>query len=384
MSDEIIPFHQPWFTDAERQAVLDVLESGWLATGAKTADFEAAVAELIGVPTSVGVSSCTAGLFIALKALGIGPGDEVLVPTITFSSTANVVIHCGAKPVLVDVQLDTLNIDIESAANHLSDRVRAIMPVHVAGHPCDMHTLVNFAETHDLAIIEDCAHALEASYDDQPIGTFGFAGSFSFYPNKNVTAGEGGMLVSANEQIDERFRLLRNHGLTLDSFEREKTGFRQYDIALPGYKLNMNDLQAALGLAQFERVGEMHASRKRLVARYTEAFADMDGISCVQPLDNTESGHHLFILQVDPQMLRITKTELMDRIISRGVRLSLHFKPIHLFSYYQSVGYQRGDLPVAEAAYERIFSLPLFPKMTDEQQAHVIDIVREEIENTKR
>ncbi|MFW5658696.1 MAG: DegT/DnrJ/EryC1/StrS family aminotransferase [Bacteroidota bacterium] len=384
MSDEIIPFHQPWFTDAERQAVLDVLESGWLATGARTADFEAAVADYVGVPTSAGVSSCTAGLFIALKALGIGSGDEVLVPTITFSSTANVVIHCGAKPVLVDVLPDTLNIDIESAANHLSDRVRAIMPVHVAGHPCDMHTLVHFAETHDLAIIEDCAHALEASYRDQPVGTFGFAGSFSFYPNKNVTAGEGGMLVSANEQIDERFRLLRNHGLTLDSFEREKTGFRQYDIALPGYKLNMNDLQAALGLAQFGRVDDMHAARKRLVARYTEAFADMEGVSSVQPLPDTESGHHLFILQVDPQMLRISKTELMDRIIARGVRLSLHFKPIHLFSYYHSIGYRRGALPMAESAFERIFSLPLFPKMTDAQQTRVIEVVREEIENAKR
>ena len=307
-------------------------------------------------------------MFIALQALGIGPGDEVLVPTITFACTANVVLHCGAKPVLVDVVPETLNMDVESAAQHLTANTRAMMPVHVAGNACDMDALLDFAEAHDLAIVEDCAHALEATHKGQHVGSFGFAGSFSFYPSKNVTAGEGGMLVSASERIDEQFRLLRNHGMTLDSFARDKTGFRQYDIAMPGYKMNMNDLQAALGLAQFARVDEMWALRKALVARYAETFDAIEGVRSVKPLPQTISAYHLFILQLDPALFRISKFELMDRIIEAGVRLSLHFKPVHLFSYYQSIGYAEGDLPQAEAAYDRIFTLPLFPQMTHAQQ----------------
>jgi len=373
-----VPYHRYWFTEAEEQAVLDVLRSGWLTTGQQVKLFEAEAAAYKHAPYSIGVASCTSALFVLLASLNLGPKDEVITTPFTFAATANTILLNGAKLVLADIDPQTLNIDPSSVAERITPNTRAVVCVHVAGHPCDMDALRALTEPHDIALIEDCAHAFESSYKGTPTGLIGYGGAFSFYPNKNITTGEGGLILCPDAGLEGRLRRLRNHGLDFDSYERSKTrGYKQYDIMELGFKHTMNELQACIGRQQISRLPEMTRRRMALVRRYDDAFAANPHLEPVKPLADTVSAYHLYIVQLRSDAVAAHRDDIVADIMDRGVGLSIAYKPLHLFTYFRTqLGYQIGDLPQAEAAYQRVFSLPLYPLLSTEEQDYAIEVVQ--------
>ena len=272
-SNDSTPLHQPWLGEAEEREVLDTLRSGWLTTGPKTREFERSFADYIGCKNALGLNSCTAGLHLALVCLDIGPGDEIITTPITFAATANVIVHQRAKPVFVDVDPGTLNIDADRIEGHISDKTKAILPVHLFGHPCEMETILRIAKKHHLAVVEDAAHAIETQYHGKKVGNIGDFTSFSFYASKNITTGEGGMLTTNRDDLAEKSRILSLHGISADAWKRHGGGeYVHYDVVSPGYKYNMFDVQAALGIHQLRKIEEFWQRRKGLVAIYNEAF----------------------------------------------------------------------------------------------------------------
>lgn len=386
MANFRVPFHRYWITEAEHKAVQEVLESGWLTTGARVQALEAAFAAYQGAPFAVGVSSCTNGLRIILETLDLHPGDEVITTPLSFASTAHVIVQAGAKPVFADVDPETLMLSVETVERARTAKTKAIIVVHLAGNLAPMGELVPWACEHGLAIIEDCAHALEArDATGQAAGTLGYGGSYSFYANKNLTMGEGGLVVVYAPELEARLRRLTQHGLDYPPYEREKIGFKQYDILEAGFKFNLTEIQGALGYVQLQRVEEMWQRRAQLFQQYVNAFAQEPAFGFLLPAPGTRSAHHLAHVRLDLAQLHVSRADVMNRILARGVGLSLHFKPIHLFTYYQNVwGTRPGDCPNAEAAYEAIFTLPLYPKMTDEDHAFVVDVVQAVLNEVRR
>ena len=359
--------------------MVDTLRSGWLTMGPKTRAFEEAFAERIGVPHAVAVSSATAGLHLGLDALGIGQGDEVLVPTVTFASTAATVIHAGARPILVDCDADTLNISVADAARKWTPRTKAIVPVHFGGHPCDMDAILALAAEHGVPVMEDAAHALPARYRGRTIGTISTLTVFSFYATKNLATGEGGMVVGDDAELLERVRGRRLHGMTRDAWKRySKDGSWRYDVAYPGFKYNMTDMNAALGLVQLQRLATMQARRDEIVARYQGALADVaDLLELPTVHPHVEHAWHLFPVRVRAEQLRIGRDELIQELSAAGVGTSVHFIPLHEHSYYRDVlGARASDLPVATREWQRIVSLPLYPGLTDVDVDRVADTLR--------
>jgi perosamine synthetase len=366
MPRTFLPFHRPSIGPAEEEAVLSVLRSGWLTTGERTRAFEEAFAKLVGVEHAVGVSSCTAALHLALQVQGIGPGDEVLVPTTTFAATANVVVHLGARPVLCDIDPTTLTLDPADARARITSRTRAMVPVHLGGYPCAMRELLDLARAHGLVVLEDAAHAIETEVLGRHAGALGDAGAFSFYPTKSITTGEGGMLVTHRSELAARARMLALHGLSSDAWKRyTRDGSAHYEVVEPGYKYNLSDLASALGLAQLARLDTFFAARRRLALAYAEGLAGLP--LRWQPLAAGVGGrpaHHLFIIVLEPES-PIGRDELMTALRAREIGTSIHFRPLHLMPFYaESFGYRPGDLPVAEQVYARTLSLPLYPDMT--------------------
>ena len=374
-----LPFHKPSIGEEEIAAVVDTLRSGWLTMGPKTRAFEEAFAERIGVPHAVAVSSATAGLHLGLDALGIGQGDEVLVPTVTFASTAATVIHAGARPILVDCEADTLNMSVADAARKWTPRTKAIVPVHFGGHPCDMDAILSLAAEHRVPVMEDAAHALPARYRGRTIGTISTLTVFSFYATKNLATGEGGMVVGDDAELLERVRGRRLHGMTRDAWKRySKDGSWRYDVAYPGFKYNMTDMNAALGLVQLQRLATMQARRDEIVARYQGALADVaDLLELPTVHPHIEHAWHLFPVRVRAEHLRIGRDELIQELSAAGVGTSVHFIPLHEHSYYRDVlGARASDLPVATREWQRIVSLPLYPGLTDVDVDRVADTLR--------
>ena len=374
-----LPFHKPSIGEEEIAAVVDTLRSGWLTMGPKTRAFEEAFAERIGVPHAVAVSSATAGLHLGLDALGIGQGDEVLVPTVTFASTAATVIHAGARPILVDCEADTLNMSVADAARKWTPRTKAIVPVHFGGHPCDMDAILSLAAEHRVPVMEDAAHALPARYRGRTIGTISTLTVFSFYATKNLATGEGGMVVGDDAELLERVRGRRLHGMTRDAWKRySKDGSWRYDVAYPGFKYNMTDMNAALGLVQLQRLATMQARRDEIVARYQGALADVaDLLELPTVHPHVEHAWHLFPVRVRAEQLRIGRDELIQELSAAGVGTSVHFIPLHEHSYYRDVlGARASDLPVATREWQRIVSLPLYPGLTDVDVDRVADTLR--------
>ena len=362
---EFLPFHRPTLGPAEEAAVLEVLRSGWLTTGSRTKAFEAAFSQLVGVEHAIAVSSCTAALHLALRLLEIGPGDEVLVPTTTFAATANVVVHLGARPVLCDVDPVTLTIDPVDAQARITARTRAIMPVHLGGYPCAMPELLALAAAHGLHVIEDAAHAIETEMAGKHAGAHGTFGAFSFYPTKSITTGEGGMLVTGRADLAARGRILALHGLSQDAWKRyTKEGSAHYEVVAPGFKYNLTDLAAAIGLVQLERLASFYVEREQLAHAYAE---QLRGLPVTwQPLDveGGRAAYHLFILLLDRE-LAPRRDELALALKARQIGTSIHFRPLHLMPYYaETYGYRPEDLPVAADVYARSLSLPLYPAMT--------------------
>jgi len=375
---EPIPFHKPAVGEAEIAAVVETLRSGWLTMGPKTQEFERQFAEFVGARFAVAVSSCTAELHLALDALGVGPGDEVLVPSLTFASTAAVVVHTGATPRLVDCEPDTLNLSPADAARRCGARTKAILPVHMAGHPCDMKAVRDIAAEHGLKVVEDAAHALPAAYGGRPIGSLSPATAFSFYATKNLTTGEGGMVTSNDADLVETMRRRRLHGMTRDAWRRySPQGSWRYDICYPGFKYNMTDIAAAMGLVQLKRLAALQECRERLVQRYLSRFAGIEELEL--PVCRSEVTHawHLFIVRVVPERLTITRDGLLQELKAAGIGTSVHFIPLHEHSYYRDVlGYRPEDFPSTSRVASRLVSLPLFPTMTCAEVDRVVGAVR--------
>ena len=382
----MLPFHVPDVGDEEIEEVLDVLRSGWLTTGPKARDFERAFAAMVGAKHAVAVNSCTAALHLALEAAGIREGDEVLVPTMTFAATAEVVTYFKAKPVLLDCVDGTLNLDTNRIEQAITDKTKAIVPVHFAGHPCDMDQILSIAHTHNLRVVEDAAHALPARYNGKTVGSIGESTCFSFYATKNITTGEGGMLTTDNPEIAARARMMSLHGLSRDAWNRYSAeGSWYYEILSPGFKYNLTDIAAALGLAQLKKCDRFWKTRERYAARYHEGFRDLPEIVYPQASAHVQHAWHLYVIQLELDRLRITRNEFIGRLQQAGIGCSVHFIPLHLHPYYrETFGYQPNDFPMANRIFERVLSLPLYSKMTEADVTRVIEIVRNLVKENRR
>lgn len=364
-----IPIFRPSCTQAEIDAVTDVLRSGWWGMGPKTEEFERRFAEYVRTPYAVAVNSCTAALDLAMRIIGIGPGDEVIVPTITFVSTAHVVAKHGAMPVFADVEYDNLNIDPADVARKITPRTKAIIPVHYGGRMCDMSEMEWFHLEHGVAIVEDAAHACGASWHRERAGTLGSVGCFSFHAVKNLACGDGGMIVSNDKEYIRTARADRWLGIDKSTWERtdaNKDYHWQYNVTSIGEKCHMNDITAALGLAQLERLPAMNARRKEIVAAYFAAFADLPLDLPLPDDDVYQSSWHIFHVKTD------RRDDLHRYLAERGISTGVHYYPIHLYSVYGN----RPSLPVAESVWPKLLTLPLFPDMTDGEMHQVIEGVR--------
>jgi len=386
LQTSFLPFHIPDIGEDEIQAVVETLRSGWLTTGPKVRQFEEDFARYIGCRHAVAVNSATSALHLALEAVGIKAGDEVLVPTLTFAATAAVVLHLQAKPRLVDCRPETLNLDPDQIERAITAKTRAIIPVHISGLPCEMGRILEIAKAHNLRVIEDAAHALPARFQEQRVGTIGDITCFSFYATKTITTGEGGMATTQNPEWAERMRIMGLHGISKDAWKRYTAeGSWYYEILSPGYKYNLTDLAAAIGIQQLKKCDQFWQARRRIAALYTEGFQDMPEITTPALAREGQHAWHLYILQLNLERLRISRNEFVELLKQYQIGTSVHFIPLHLHPYYrETFGYRPQDLPQASAAFERIVSLPLYPKMTEAQVQHVISAVREIVRQNRR
>lgn len=383
--NSFIPFALPDLTRREIDAVVDTMESGWLTTGPNASAFEKEFCDFLGGNLEcVSVNSATAGLHLAVEALGIGPGDEVLVPTWTFTSSAEVVRYVGATPILVDVHADTLTIDFEDAERRITEKTKAIIPVHFAGDTVPRRELRDFAERHNLSVVEDAAHSFPVKSEGQWIGT----GEsefvvFSFYATKTMTTGEGGMLVTTDPKLAQRARTMRLHGISRDVFDRytsTKPSWH-YDVIAPGFKYNLTDIAAAIGRVQLERAIEMRENRASIAKRYCEAFAELPIQLPLQPASDDEHSWHLFVIRVDSESGGISRDDFITQMAEAGVGCSVHFIPLHLQPYYRDTwNLQSDDYPVATQEFNRTVSLPIWSGMSDDQVNHVISAVKAQFE----
>jgi perosamine synthetase len=377
-----IPFALPHLTDAEIGAVVEVLRSSWITTGPRAKALEAAFAAAVGAPSCVAVNSCTAALHLALDAAGVGPGDEVVVPTMTFAATAEVVNYVGAVPVLVDVRASDHNVAPDAFEGAITPRTRAVIPVHFGGVPAEMDALDAIARPRGIAVIADAAHAFPCRYRGRNVGALADVTCFSFYATKTITTGEGGAAVTANPAWADRMRMMSLHGISRDAWKRYLAGGSwHYEILSAGFKYNLGDIAAALGLVQLARADAMHARRKAIAARYDEAFAEEPALERLAPEPDRTNAHHLYVLKLVPGLLDIDRREFVEALAARGVGVSVHFIPLHEHPYYrETFGYRPESLPVAHAAYLRSLSLPIYSAMTDEQVEQVIADVRAVVE----
>lgn len=381
-----VPFFRPDIGEGEIEAVVDTLRSGWLTIGPKTQAFEEAFARAVGAKHAVAVNSCTAALHLALDALALKPGDEVITSTLTFTATGATIIHAGGTLVLADCDPETLNLDPADVLRKITPRTRAIVPVHYAGHPAPMDEVLEIARQHRLTVVEDAAHALPASYRGRTIGVIGDLTAFSFYATKNLTTGEGGMLTTADEVLADRLRTRRLHGMSRDAWRRyTAAGSWRYDVSYPGFKYNMTDIGAALGLVQLQRLPGFHRRRREIAALYTRVLADVSELQTPVTRPDVEHAWHLYVIRLRPEMLRINRDALIELLKAEHIATQVHFIPLHLHSYYAGTfGYDAEDFPVASAAAETILSLPLFTLMSDDDVHYVASTLRRILHANRR
>lgn len=369
----MIPYGKQTIEQDDIQAVVDVLKSDFLTTGPKIAEFEQTVADYVGAKYAVAISNGTSALHAACFAAGIGPGDEVITTPLTFAASANCVLYCGGTPVFADVDPKTYNIDPEDIRRKITDRTKAIIAVHLAGQPCDMDAIHSIAREHGLIVIEDGAHALGSVYKGKKVGSLSDMTTFSFHPVKPITTGEGGMIVTDNEDFYKKMILFRSHGITRDdSMMTRNDGpwfYQQFDL---GYNYRITDIQCALGCSQMKKLDRFLARRKEIVARYNEAFADCDNIITPYQLSDTESGWHLYIVQVK----NCDRRQVFEGMREKGIGVNVHYIPVYMHPYYQEHGYENVHCANAEEIYSHIISLPLYPGLTSEQQDYVIDTLK--------
>lgn len=378
MRKDFLVFGSPLIEQPEIDEVVSSLKSGWLGTGPKVHRFEEMFKEYKGTKYAMALNTCTAALHLSMLAIGITPDDEVIVPSMTFAATANAVIHAGGKPVFADCKRDTMNIDPEDIERKITPKTKAIIPVHFAGRACDMEAIMDIARRHNLKVIEDCAHAIETLYYGKKAGTFGDLGCFSFYVTKNIVTGEGGMVVTDNEEYANHIKILALHGMSKDAWRRfSDEGYKHYQVVYSGFKYNMMDIQAAIGIHQLPRIEKYWKRRQEIWDRYNEAFQDLPVFTPKSIESNTRHAYHLYTLLLDIDNLKITRDQFLDEMTKQNIGVGVHYIALHLHPYYQNTyGYKRGDFPNAEWISDRTVSLPLSAKLTDEDVEDVIKAVR--------
>jgi len=372
-----VPFHRAPVGEEEVQAVSEVIRSGWLTMGPKTFEFEKEFAKYVGAQNAISVSTGTAALHLSLEAAGVQAGDEVLLPTTTFTATAEAVTYLGARPVLVDIDPVTMNIDPEDAAQRVTPKTKAIIPVHLGGQPCDMDEIQALARIHHLRVVEDAAHALPSEYQGKRVGQISEFTCFSFYATKTLTTGEGGMITTDNPEAADRMRLMRLHGIERDAWKRYRgDGSWFYEVLEAGFKYNLTDFQSAMGLVQLAKCDAMRQARERIAQRYSDAFSSREELVIPTTRQDRSTSWHLYILRLRLDHLNKGRNSFIEELHRRGVACSVHFIPLHLQPYYRrAYGYQPGDFPRAEREYHSCISLPIYPGMTEIEINHVISAV---------
>ncbi|MDY6876704.1 MAG: DegT/DnrJ/EryC1/StrS aminotransferase family protein [Chloroflexota bacterium] len=384
--EPFLPFNQPDIEQAEIDEVVDTLRSGWITTGPKTKEFERLFAAYVGSHHAIAVNSCTGGLHVALAAAGIGPGDEVIVPTMTFCATANVVVHLGATPIIVDVEPGTLNINPQRFEAAITPRTKAVIPVHLYGHPCNMDRIAEIARAHRLLVIEDAAHAIGSEWRGRRVGTLSPATVFSFYATKNLTTAEGGMITTDDDEYAEKMRIWTLHGISHDAWKRYSAeGSWYYEVVAPGFKYNLTDIQAALGLHQLERIEMMTQQRAELRARYDAGLGELQEINLPVCRHHIRHAWHLYPIRLRLDRLTIDRAAFIEMLKAEGIGTSVHFIPLHRQPYYRDrFGLAPSDFPVAEAAYQSLISLPLYTRMTVQDVDDVVEAIRRVIARHRR
>jgi dTDP-4-amino-4,6-dideoxygalactose transaminase len=374
---DLLIFGEPFICEQEIMEVVDTLRSGWLSTGPRTKEFEEEFKEYIGCKYAIALNSCTAGLNLALNVIGVKNGDEIITTPLTHVSVANAIVNHNAKPIFVDVDKNTQNIDPSLIEKKITSKTKAIIPVHLGGRPCAMNEIMEIAERNGLIVIEDAAHAIEAKYYNKKIGSIGDMTVFSFYATKNLTTGEGGMLTTNKKEWADKIKLLRFHGMTRTAFEKYKTGSKLYDVVLPGYSYNMTDIQAAIGLHQLRRLEENLKIREKYFHMYNEAFKNIKEIITPKEEGKIRHARHLYSIIIKTQFLKINRDKFTEALQAENISAGIHFPVIHLMSYYRKkFGYKRGDFPNAEYISERTISLPLSAKLTEKDVNDVIKAVK--------
>jgi len=374
--DQMLPYGRQWIDEEDISAVVQALRSDWLTTGPRVGEFESAFAEFCGVREAVAVSSGTAALHAAMYALGVGAGDEVIVPTLTFAASANCVVFQDATPVFADVESTTLLIDPAGVEAKINSRTRAIVAVDYAGQPCDYDALRTLAERHGLTLVADACHAVGGAYQGRPVGSLADLSTFSFHPVKHMTTGEGGMITTDDPALAQRMRVFRNHGITTDHRQREHAGSWFYEMVDLGYNYRITDFQCALGLSQLRRLPGFVRRRQEVAARYDAAFAEIPAVRPLAVQAGAEHGYHLYPILLEPEQLSADRNTVFSALRAEGIGVNMHYIPVHLHPFYRErFGTGAGLCPVAEDAYERLITLPVFPQMSDEDADDVVAAV---------
>ena len=418
---ELLPYGHQWIDNEDIAAVVDVLKSDWITQGPKVDEFEERVAKYCGAKYAVAVSSGTAALHAACAVAGISKGDEAITTPITFAATANAIVYCGGKPVFADIREDTLNIDPEEIQKRISPNTKAILPVDFAGHPADLDEIKAIAKEHNLIVIEDASHALGAEYKGRKVGSLADMTIFSFHPVKHITTGEGGMILTDNEEFYKELKIFRHHGIVKDNLEivhsnvilressdrrisetlrvtqghtkvveqlldnLDKEGSWYYEIHKPGYNFRITDFQCALGSSQLKKLDRFIQRRREIAARYNEAFAEMEEV--ITPLEDKDvkAAYHIYVIQLWTEFLKTVRKEVLEALRAENIGVNVHYMPLHLHPFYQrELGYKKGDYPKAERYYERAITLPIFPKMSDKDVDDVIKAVKKVVTYYRR
>ncbi len=377
--ENCIPFYVPWIDRQDKKAVSEALKSRWLTGGPQVKNFEKAFSTYLGTKYAVAVNSCTAALHLAMRALDIKAGDEVIVPDLTFAATANAALFCGAKPVFADIDETTFNISPNDLLERITPKTKAIIPVHYGGQPCDMKEISEIAEDHKLFVVEDCAHSLGATFDGHQTGTFGIMGCFSFYPTKIITTFEGGMVTTDDDKVDKKLRLLREHGMDRTALERESNSHWYYDVVDLGYNYRLSEPQSALGISQLRKIGEGIKRRVFLANQYTKQLKGLN-LRVITPHTARNRSHifHLYTIRIKKNLDTASRNEVFKNLANSGIQTSVHFTPLHLLSFYKQFLDDRSNhFPVAENVYEEILSLPIYPSLTARNVKRITTEIRE-------
>ena len=373
-SEKFLVFGKPLIEEVEIEEVIGCMRRGWIGTGPIVRKFEVDFATYKNINHAIALNSCTAALHLSMLAADIGHGDEVITTPMTFCATINSIIHSGAIPVLADCQKNTMNIDPCEIEKKITSRTRAILPVHFAGRPCDMHEIVHIARKHNLLVIEDCAHAIESEYHGQPAGTFGDMGCFSFYVTKNIITGEGGMVITNEDKYAGRIKILGLHGMSKDAWKRfSDEGYKHYQVVEAGFKYNMMDMQAAIGIHQLKKINEYWKKRQTIWSRYNNSFCDLPCITPAEPESNTRHAYHLYTPLIDIDNIKKDRDWILSAMTAENIGVGVHYQPVHLHPYYQKTfGWKKGDFPNAEWVGERTLSLPLSAAL---EEADIDDVI---------